>query len=76
METGPAPGTRGAFGPVDKRTPTGDFENCFEILTSYVSGGTVSWFCLGVGLVSAEYDHQGTPYGYRTVLIDYSLQSR
>jgi len=75
VESGPISGLRLARGPTQKSVPAGEFENCFEILTIYLSGGTTSWFCQGLGVVAGEYDHAGTPFGYRTVLITYSIRS-
>jgi hypothetical protein len=75
ISTGPSSGIRGARGPIVRRVPAGEFESCFDVWTVYLSGGTESWFCVGVGLVGNEYAHQGTPYGHRTMLVKYWLQS-
>ncbi len=75
IDTGPSSGIRVAYGPVKKQIPGGEFENCFKVLTIYLGGGTESWFCLGVGFVGEEFDHMGTPFGLREVLIDYIIKS-
>jgi hypothetical protein len=75
VRAGPNSGKRGAGGPVKKHLPAGEFNNCFDILTIYLSGGTIDWFCQNIGFVGREFDHQGTSYGERTVLVDYSIRS-
>jgi hypothetical protein len=75
IDTGPSSGIRLTSGPIEKHLPAGKFKNCFEVLTIYLGGGTISWFCSGVGYVGEEFDHMGTPFGFRTVLIDYIMKS-
>lgn len=54
-------------------TPAGTFDNCYEITEAFTSGGVTRWFCEGIGVVAASYDHGGTRFGFRQVLIDYSV---
>ncbi len=51
--------------------PAGRFENCFHIAEHSNSGGDY-WFCPTIGLVAEQYDHAGTPFGYRLELIRFS----
>ncbi|HEY89015.1 MAG TPA: hypothetical protein G4N98_04675 [Thermoflexia bacterium] len=53
------------------RTPLGEFEDCYEIIETYLSGGITRWFCNGVGVVAAKYDHAGTRFGFQQELIKY-----
>jgi hypothetical protein len=66
-------GLRRADGPIEIKVPAGTFRDCFEVITMYNSGATFSTFCAGIGVVGSHYDHVGTPFGFRTILIDYSL---
>ena len=50
--------------------PAGTFANCFLLFTGFNNGPTRDWFCEGVGLVERQFDHQGTSYGYHTILIN------
>lgn len=63
-----------AFLPVYE-TPAGRFEDCLELVTSYLSGGILTVFCPNIGFVAETYRHSGTPFGYEFVLTGYSLQS-
>ena len=62
-------------GPQGFKSPAGDLEDCFWVVTQYNSGGTQEWVCYGVGFVANEYDHQGTPFGYDTALLKYEIAS-
>ena len=73
--TGPSSGARVVDGPFAKDVPAGHFENCYGILTIYLSGGTRDWFCSGIGFVGGEYDHQGSAFGYAKVLMKYSIET-
>jgi hypothetical protein len=55
-------------------TPAGTFDNCLELLTPYLGGGTRSVFCPKIGFVAEKFDHAGSPFGYELILIGYSLQ--
>jgi len=66
---------RGPDGPLVLDTSVGKLEDCYEILTIYLSGGTLAWFCSGIGVVRAKYDHHGSPFGYEEVLVDFSIQN-
>jgi len=46
-----------------------NFDDCYELIDSYNSGGVIQWFCKGVGVVSISYDHLGTPLGFSQKLI-------
>jgi hypothetical protein len=52
------------------QTPAGRFERCYELWTDG-AGANFLTFCPGVGIVAESYDHAGTPYGYKMVLIGY-----
>ena len=52
-------------------TPAGSFEDCYSITEAYNSGGVMRWFCNGVGVVAARYDHAGTRFGFEQLLIDH-----
>lgn len=54
-------------------TPAGEFENCLELVTPYLSGAVISVYCPNVGFVAEKHDHNGTPFGYELVLTGYSL---
>ncbi|MCB8944283.1 MAG: hypothetical protein H6658_11075 [Ardenticatenaceae bacterium] len=54
-------------------TPIGRFDDCFHIRTVFLSGPLHKWFCNGTGVVKEKYDHQGTPYGYEQILVDFVL---
>jgi hypothetical protein len=51
--------------------PAGSFEECFQITTVFLSGPSLQWFFNGVGIVRQKHDHQGTPFGYEQLLIDF-----
>jgi hypothetical protein len=68
------PGCRSASGPVTVDTPTGHFDNCYQVTTLYNSGDTILTFCRGLGIVEGEYHHNGTEYGYHYALTAYLLQ--
>ncbi len=52
-------------------TPAGRFDDCFEIGEFWNSGGVTRWFRNGIGVVAAQYDHAGTRFGFRQVLVSY-----
>jgi hypothetical protein len=52
-------------------TPMGKFDDCYQITEAFNSGGVTRWFCNGVGVVAANYDHSGTRFGFDQKLIDY-----
>lgn len=54
-------------------TPAGRFTDCYEISEAFNSGGVISQFCNGVGVVAARYDHAGTRFGFEQTLIGYTL---
>lgn len=60
-------------GPQSYRSPAGDLQQCYWVVTQYNSGGTQEWVCDGIGFVANQYDHQGTPFGYATDLLEYSI---
>lgn len=49
--------------------PAGCFENCFHVVTNFLSGPEEWWFCNEVGNVREKHDHRGTPFGFETVLM-------
>jgi hypothetical protein len=61
---------RGAY-----QTPAGSFTDCYKVTEAYTSGGVVRWFCNGVGIVAAKYDHGGTRFGFEQTLVNYTLSS-
>jgi WD40 repeat protein/Leucine-rich repeat (LRR) protein len=66
------PGTRTVVeGPVERQTPAGTYQPCFEIVTFYNGGSPRSWFCPGVGVIESQYHHAGTPFGHTSVLLGY-----
>ena len=75
----PKPMNCEAFGKVTVRqranytVPAGHFENCFEIVEAVPSGGVITGFCPGIGIVQESYDHGGSKFGFRKILIDYSI---
>ncbi|MEA3397050.1 MAG: hypothetical protein U9R05_06275 [Chloroflexota bacterium] len=70
-----ANGMRTVIERMSYRTPLGEFEDCYEIIETYLSGGITRWFCNGVGVVAAKYDHAGTRFGFQQELIKYSPSS-
>lgn len=52
-------------------TPAGKYKNCSYIVQDFNSRGLNQWFCNGVGMVASEYDHGGTRFGSRQILIRY-----
>ena len=56
-------------------TPAGKFGDCYQITERVNSGGTTRWFCNGVGVVAARYDHDGTRFGFEQTLVSYRLGS-
>ena len=60
-------------GPQVYETPAGVFGNCFWIVTPYLSGNIQDWVCNGIGYVGAKYDHNGSPFGYETTLLEYRI---
>ena len=67
-----ANGIRTVIDNISYETPIGKFENCYQITEAINSGGVTRWFCNGIGVVAASYDHGGTRFGLRQVLINYS----
>ncbi len=66
-------GRRYTFPESEVAVPTGLFKNCSEIVTAYLGGALYAWFCPQFGVVEEKFDHAGTPYGYHTVLMRYSI---
>lgn len=52
-------------------TLAGRFDNCYQIVEQYNSGGVEWWFCKGVGVVAEAYDHAGTRFGFTQELVSY-----
>lgn len=50
------------------RVPAGNFESCYQLQTFYNDGSFFQWFCTGVGVVSVQYDHNGTRFGFQQEL--------
>lgn len=48
--------------------PAGDFADCYILHDLYNTGGVLTEFCPGVGIVGEGFDHAGTPFGSRTEL--------
>ena len=61
-------------GPITRQLITENRSNCYEILYQYLSGGINSWFCSGIGMVEHVYKHNGTPFGYHEILVDYEVK--
>lgn len=53
------------------RVLAGAFQPCFEIHEVYTSGDTIEWFCNGIGIVAEQFDHGGTPFGFRSELVEF-----
>jgi len=66
------PGVRIVLWQGEYRVPAGNWDNCFEIRESYNPGDSVEWFCDGVGIVAEQFDHAGTPFGFRSELVQFS----
>jgi hypothetical protein len=60
-------------GPHIIKTPAGSFQDCFLIVTPYLSGNTIDWVCKEVGFAAARYDHLGSPFGYEATLLEYRI---
>lgn len=56
-------------------TPTGSFDECYELSQDFNSGGVTEWFCNGVGVVARKYDHAGTRFGFADTLVGFSMGS-
>ena len=52
--------------------PEGKYGPCYKIIEAYTSGGVMRWFCPGVGVVRASYDHGGTRFGFRKTLMSFT----
>lgn len=61
-------------GPIEKDTPAGIFQDCYWIVTPFLSGGAQEWFCYGVGPIGNKYDHIGSKFGDESYLIEYHIQ--
>lgn len=59
--------------PVNYQTPAGEFFACHTLLTPYNNGLETQIYCPQAGFVSSKFDHRGSPYGYESKLIGYSL---
>ncbi len=55
-------------------TPVGQFDECYQILDPFYTGGA-EWFCDGVGVVAHKYDHAGTRFGFEDKLLRLSMGS-
>ena len=49
----------------DYQVPAGKFKNCYQIDQCYNDGCELQWFCTGIGVVEAKYDHGGTLFGFK-----------
>jgi hypothetical protein len=45
--------------------------DCFEIMTVSLSGGDQYWYCPGIGIAKAWFDHFGSRYGYEETLLSF-----
>jgi len=66
-------GWRSIEGKSSYQTPSQTFTDCHEMLDHYNGGGLFHTFCNGVGIVSVNFDHMGTSYGFKQNLISYSI---
>jgi len=55
-------------------TTAGVFTHCYAIAQPDHAGPFVTEFCSGIGIVGSWYDHNGSPYGYRSELVAYHIQ--
>ena len=56
--------------------PAGDFEECVRVFTVFLSGPVFQYFCTGIGYVSEKHDHNGTRFGFETLLIDFFIKKQ
>jgi hypothetical protein len=68
-------GIRYSFPENEVAVPAGIFKDCFMIDTAYLNGPMLAWFCPEFGVVAEKFDHNGTPFGYYSVLMSYSIPS-
>jgi len=61
-------------GPQEFLTPAGSLPQCYWVVTPYNNGGEQEWLCEGVGFAGNQFDHQGTPFGYETALLEYRVE--
>lgn len=54
------------------RVPAGEFLNCFVLHDFYNTGGVLTDFCPGVGILGEGFDHAGTPFGTHSVLLRFT----
>lgn len=54
------------------RVPAGEFADCFVLHDFYNTGGILTEFCPGVGIVSEGFDHAGTPFGTHSALLKFT----
>ncbi|HEY9152224.1 MAG TPA: hypothetical protein VIN60_05005 [Anaerolineales bacterium] len=53
-------------------TPAGKFDNCYDMVDYFNDGNFYQKFCNGVGIVSLQFDHAGTPFGFEQTLTHFS----
>lgn len=71
------PGTTGfryASDPFKKVLPWGDMYDCYNVATRFKDATAEGTFCEGVGYVYQEFNFYNRAYGYRSELIEFSLQ--
>jgi hypothetical protein len=56
--------------------PAGAFEHCYTVEWVYNGGSIFDWFCPGTGIVAEQFDHFGTPFGFRMELLHFSASQK
>lgn len=67
-------GFRVASDPFEKVLPMGGTYTCYNIATRFKDGTAEGTFCEGIGYVYQEFNYYNRVFGYRSELIDFSLQ--
>jgi hypothetical protein len=67
-------GFRTASDPFKKVIPMGGTYTCYNIATRYKDGTAEGTFCEGIGYVYQEFNYYNRAFGYRSELVDFSLQ--
>ena len=67
-------GFRYASDPFKKVLPWGETYDCYNVATRFKDATAEGTFCVGVGYVYEEFNYYDRAYGYRSELIEFSLQ--
>jgi hypothetical protein len=66
------PGLRAVEAAPRVRVPAGEFTDCFVLHDFYNTGGILTEFCPGVGILGEGFDHAGTPFGTHSALLKFT----